>query len=178
MPELSLVPESLSTLAELGIGLAGFSSIVVVLGGQALSLDPLDRARVYGLLQASFAVSLLSVWPIVLADAGVSEAMIWRVASATACPLFAGMLLLALNSTRYLPLAARRKLHPAMWVLIVGGSAISLLAMLCNAIAWPFPPSPAPYLYCLVYLLFYGGVQFLRVLLVRPAGPMNDNVEP
>jgi hypothetical protein len=59
MPELSLVPESLSTLAELGIGLAGFSSIVVVLGGQALSLDPLDRARVYGLLQASFAVSLL-----------------------------------------------------------------------------------------------------------------------
>ncbi len=58
-----------------------------------------------------------------------------------------------------------------MWILALGGSSVSALALFASAIGWPFSTSAAVYLYSLLYGLLVSCIQFVRLLVVRPGTP-------
>ena len=159
---------ALTLLAELFIGIAGFSGIVVALSGSSVASDPLDRFRVVSLLVIALGGAVFAAAPLVLADAGVPPKLSWIIASG------AYSVYLALNAAwlirrRFtMPQAALDSLHPVMWILVLGGSSISAVALLANAIGWPFSTAAAVYLYSLLYALLVSCIQFVRLLIVRP----------
>jgi len=161
----------LSTIAQLGIGLAGFSGIVVALGYRPQQLSSLDRVRVLALLFSSLGAALFATLPLILAASWSSPALIWRVSSLAFAAALLGFHAFTLSRPRTLSSADRAALHPAMWVLAVGGSLIFSLLLLWNAAGRGGEPSPGPYLWALYYQLVYSSVQFIRLLLVRPGYP-------
>jgi hypothetical protein len=159
---------ALTLLAELFIGIAGFSGIVVALSGSSVASDPLDRFRVVSLLVIALGGAVFAAAPLVLADAGASPRLSWLIASG------AYSVYLALNAAwlvrrrSTLPQAALDSLHPVVWILVLGGSSIFAAALLANAIGWPFSNPAVVYLYSLLYALLVSCIQFVRLLLVRP----------
>jgi len=74
----------LPSAIEVGIGTAGFSGIVVVLGQRAQgNWSAADVGRIVLLLQGSFAAILLSFLALLLDGAQVAEPTIWRAGSGT-----------------------------------------------------------------------------------------------
>lgn len=74
----------LSTLAEAGVALAGFSGIVVALGERARGQwSSRERQLLTTLLGTSGLTALLSVVPLALSSARVAESQIWLICSAT-----------------------------------------------------------------------------------------------
>ena len=74
--------ELLTTFAELGVAVAGFSGIVVVLGERGRRASPADRTLLGVLLWASAGVVLWALAPLLLSSAHVSERTTWVVSSA------------------------------------------------------------------------------------------------
>jgi hypothetical protein len=71
-------------MIEVGIATAGFSGIVAVLGGRTQGgWSAGDAGRISLLLQGSFAAVIFSFLPLVLEGAGVTEATVWRISSAS-----------------------------------------------------------------------------------------------
>lgn len=73
---------TLSIAAEIGIGIAGFSSIASAILSRSVT-DDLDAnwIQLRTLLQTSFAVTLLAYLPMVLGSAALSEPFTWRIGS-------------------------------------------------------------------------------------------------
>ena len=72
----------LITLAQLGVAIAGFSGIVVVLAKPAQGTSPVDRTLLSVLLVSSSGVVIWALTPLVLLSARVSEQTTWIVSSA------------------------------------------------------------------------------------------------
>jgi len=162
---------ALTPLAELFIGIAGFSGIIVALSGASIASDPLDRFRVVALLFVALGGAFFAVVPLVLNDTGVPLKRTWVLASGTYA-VYLGFYATWLIRQRYtLPTAALDSLHPIMWILALGGNAIAASLLFANAIGWPFETSAAFYLYSLLYGLLFSCLQFVRLLIVRPGTP-------
>ena len=75
--------ESLFTSAiEVGIGIAGFSGIVAVLGYRSAGeWSRVDRARMGILLQTSFATVLLAFLPLLVSGAIANRELLWSICS-------------------------------------------------------------------------------------------------
>ena len=159
---------ALTVLAEVFIGIAGFSGIVVALSGSSVASDPLDRFRVISLLVIALGGAIFAAVPLVLADAGVSPKLSWSVASGAFSAYLALNAAWLVRRRFTLPQAALDSLHPLIWIIVLGGSTISAVALLANAIGWPFGGSYSIYLYSLLYALVVSCIQFVRLLLVRP----------
>src|SRR5512134_3116042 len=72
----------LQPIAEVSIGVAGFTSVVAVLGRRATGeWSAIDRFRLSQMLATSLAALLLSLLPLVLAQLGFSERLSWGSAS-------------------------------------------------------------------------------------------------
>jgi hypothetical protein len=162
------VPESLSTIAEIGIGLAGFAGVVVALGNRSHRLDPLDRMRVIGMLVGSLGAALLATLPKILADIGVAEQTTWRTSSAVFACYLSMFLVYSFLASRALPPSLRAHLHLGMWILVIGGTLVFAVVLGDNTLGLSGAPSAGPYLSGLYFLLVYSSIQFLRLLLVRP----------
>lgn len=74
--------DELLTLAELAIGLAGFSGVVVAFAHQG-ELTPLDRWRFAGLLSLSMGAAVAAFVPSIFHHLGFSGAPLWRASSLT-----------------------------------------------------------------------------------------------
>ena len=73
--------ETLTAIAELALGLAGFSAIVIALGERS-GRTSVDRLAVIFLLSASFVTLFLALTPLVLVALGLSESSSFRASSA------------------------------------------------------------------------------------------------
>jgi hypothetical protein len=78
--------DALQTFSQLGVALAGFTGVAIVLGGRAAGTwDYVERGQLRQLLESSLAVVLLSLLPLVLERFAWSEARLWRVSNGIAC---------------------------------------------------------------------------------------------
>jgi hypothetical protein len=162
-------PEALLTLAELALGLAGFTGVIVVFGRDPKApWHAVDAFRVARMLSASFGGLFFSLLPEGMLATGLSAVTTWRIGSA----LLLGYLLLAGRST----LLAARALGPEERAyldvrylravpLLLGAVALVLAS---NALGvWWRPGYPAYYLGVLS-LLGFAAFQFVRIVFVRP----------
>ena len=87
--------ETLRTLAEVAVALAGFTGIVAVLGRRAGGeWTPLELLRMRMLLETSLGVLFLSLLPIVVQPLRPSEESLWRISNGLQALLHLGGVLL------------------------------------------------------------------------------------
>jgi hypothetical protein len=162
--------QSLPSLIEFFIGLAGFSGIVVALSDSSFASNPLDRFRVLVLLVNALGGGIFAALPLMLVDSGVSEETAWALPSGAFAAYAALFAFWGMRRRVTLPAQARQYLHPIMWLTGHVGLLVASIALLANSVGWPLGTSALPYLCSLLFLLLYSCVAFVRLLLVRPSG--------
>lgn len=165
--------EALATIAEVAIGLAGFSGIVVVLSRTyERRLTPLERYRLFILLVPSLATTFLALITLALAASGVPGA--FRI----------GSLLLALFCLWFPASRVRQTIRfyrripdlfhaPVIWGLLTGYLVVASLSLF-HAFG-VVTEVPAVLLLGLLWPLFQSAVQFARMLFIRPTDPDADD---
>jgi len=130
----------LATLASIGVALAGFSGIVVALGGHARGeWSRRERYLLTALLISSGGSTLLSVLPLILDSTQLAEPTIWAISNASAIVLQIGLLAFRLRRIPRDP-ETRAREHFLLVVVYVGGATF-MMVQLVNCFwlrtAWP-----------------------------------------
>jgi hypothetical protein len=162
--------EALSTIAEVGLGLAGFTGILVALGRSGATFSRPEVLRLLLLLVSSFGAVFLALFPFALHESGVSGVACWRLSSAV---------LAAFTSISLAYLGYQIQRHRGefgelfsrvVFVSVATGSLVIVVLQLGNVVGLGAPPRSGPYLFGLLWLLFIASLQFARILFVRRPG--------
>jgi hypothetical protein len=155
----------LLTIAEMAIGLAGFSGVILAFTYHG-RLSPTDRYRFIGLFTQALTVALLCLVPFGFHYADQVGAAIWRGSSAVAVVfwLFSAWL----TRVRLFPEFSPEEQLPkygegTIWTLGI----INLLLQLANLIGWPIAPGPLFYLAGLVLWFAVAAFFFATLVLYR-----------
>jgi hypothetical protein len=162
--------DTLLTLAEVSLGLAGFAGIVMVFGRGRGSLPPADSLRLAALVGASFATLFLSLIPIALSAVGVPEPELWQWSSAIMVVLVAPAHVVGMLRIRRIA----DEMFEVTPVYLLGIGALlllgNLIAQICNSLGVGSLPMFGVYLFGLILYLGFAATQFARMLFVRPGG--------
>lgn len=164
--------QALQTIAEVGVALAGFASLVAVLrrrGEEAWA--PRALAGLRFMIELSLCAVLFSILPFCLASFGLADGTIWLVACLGLAVAYA--VLLQLNFARSRGISAGGIGHRQP-IQATGGFALGWLItalLVLSAFDQWLPRGPAIYLVALFYLLIAVANQFLNfVASTRAAG--------
>lgn len=159
--------EALSTIAEVGLGLAGFTGILVALGRTGAAFSRPEVLRLLLLLVSSFGAVFLALLPFALHESGVDDAACWRLSSA---------ILAAFTSIALAYLGYQIQRHRAefgelfsgtVFVVVTTGSIAIVVLQVGNVVGLGARPRSGPYVFGLLWLLFIASLQFARILFVR-----------
>jgi hypothetical protein len=152
----------LYTLATLAMTFAGFCAIVIVLRqttGKDVSGFHVVLTRLYlesGLFSAAFCMV-----PPLLALCGLTETMVWRVSSAIIVAVF-----LCFGATYPMRRAAimAGPLPRTRWVPMVAASMLVVIALIGNAVGYPYRPTIGPFAVAATWTLGCGATVFVLAL--------------
>jgi len=154
--------EILTTLAQLGIAVAGFSGIVVVLGARVREGAVLENVLLNVLLTGSVGVVLWALIPLLMLSAQIQDHVVWVVASAGWSAQQVLVLVMRAYQARRMSSQVARP-DTAFFVLaLVGG--IGMLVLQIANIVWL--SSAWPHLAGLAWWLMLSFVVFLRLMRV------------
>ena len=156
------------TLAQVAVGLAGFSAILVALSGKPHQWTPVDAFRIRNILAFSFQSVFLSLIPFVLTFFSLPESAVWRASLLTlAIATLAGVVLILIGVYRLSP-SERAVLKAA----VVSAVSVVLCAMAAVELLAAFGivrPASGVFFLGLVVLLGVSAVLVARFLFARPA---------
>ena len=161
------MPDALSTIAEIALGLAGFSGVVVVLGRQPGSFSEVEAGRLALLLVSSIGAMFLALLPLSLAPLGLGDALLWRISAATFTAFGFAHWLVGRSRVRIVRTQAPEIYSRATSVFnyaTVGTAMVLQLVVLAR----PRDLGPGLYVLGLLSLLLAATLQFVRMLFVRP----------
>ena len=138
--------EILSLLAELAVGLVGFSGIVLAIRGNV--------GLIY-MMCTAVALAVLAVLPFALVSVGVGESLIWSVLSA-----LGALYQIVINQHSFRAVPDDLKKSPLYW-LFVGGFYLFAVFGIANALLWH---SFAAFLVLLCWFFVYVLVLFVRLI--------------
>jgi hypothetical protein len=156
------------TLAEVAIGLAGFSAILVALSGKPHQWTPVDAFRIRNILALSFQSVFLSLIPFVLAFFSLPESAVWKCSLLIIAIATFGNVLLILSGVYRLSRAERAVLK----TVVVSTVTAILFAMAAVELLAAFGivrPARGVFFLGLVVLLGISTVLVARFLFARPA---------
>jgi hypothetical protein len=159
--------EILTTIAQLGIAVAGFSGIAIVFNRQPGGLTAFEAFRVSILFSNSFAAVFLALIPFGFFYLGWSQEIIWRTASGV-CVLFE-VAFIAVHApwAREFLDAHRELFNLKLLTFVTCGHVINTFAQLVNALGITHA-GLSIFIFGLLWLLFHGAFQFGRILFVQP----------
>jgi hypothetical protein len=154
--------EHLSTIAEVGIALAGFSALVAVLAGQPeRSQAKLDGLRLQIMLESSLLVVAFALFPIVPAKFGISPEATWRISAIVYLAVDIPLTILA--AKRILPVRQLYTAHDRATSVAVQALGYGAdLAMFTVVLGIASQLSAAFYFLGLYMVLVLAGILFLR----------------
>ena len=158
--------EVLLTMAEIAIGLAGFSGVVAAFS-QTRDFPAADRVRFLMLVGGTFFVILLAFVPFMLELSGVEEPGLWRWSSAIWLAAFAVCSPLVMVGRRVILREGRSAPSWSLGVVFLIVLA-SCVAQVGNMIGWPYSSGPVPFLLGLMAGLIGSGSIFVYLVLIRP----------
>jgi acyl-homoserine lactone acylase PvdQ len=162
------ISEALLTIAQIALGLAGFSAVLVALSGEPSRWTPLDSFRITGMLALSFGALFLSLIPFVLGSFSVSESTIWRISAGVTGFFMFGAGTMAHRRFRRLSPPDRAALNPKLaYANQVALSSLGLLAV--ASAAGLVGASAGVFFLGLVALLAFAAYMVVRFLIVRPS---------
>src|SRR5688500_1690553 len=160
-------PESLSAISQLGLGLAGFSGIGLLLTRRSGQLQRFEIFRLGIMLGTAVGAMFLSLVPVALAQFGL--------AAATVCRLSAGaMAVFSIAFVIYFIVATRHFLTTVpeivSWSAIsaaITGHSLNFVSQTASALGL-LEHCVGVYWLGLLWLLLHATYQFWRILFVRP----------
>jgi hypothetical protein len=168
VPPLTDIASALLTLAQVAIGLAGFSAILVALSGKPHQWTPVDAFRIRNILALSFQSVFLSLVPFVLAFFSLPQSAVWQLSLLILALGTLGGVLLVLSGVYRLARPERAVLN----ALVVSAVTAVLSAMAAVELLAAFGivrPAPGVFFLGLVVLLGVSTVLVARFLFARPA---------
>ena len=161
------MPDALSTIAEIALGLAGFSGVVVVLGRQPGAFTRVEAGRLVLLLVSSIGAMFLALLPLSLAPLEISSSLLWRISAAAFMAFCLGYALIGRSRVRVVRTHAPEIYSFAVSVFNYATVGIAV-ALQVVVLARPEDLGPGFYVLGLLGLLLTATVQFVRMLFVRP----------
>jgi hypothetical protein len=162
------VANALLTVAQVAIGIAAFSAILVALSGKPHLWTPVDAFRIRNILAFSFQSVFLSLAPFVLALFSLREPAIWQVSLL--------ILAIATLADAVLVLTGVYRLSPSERAVLKAVVVSTVVAILCFMAAVELfaafgivGPASAVFFLGLVVLLGVSTVLVARFLFARPA---------
>jgi hypothetical protein len=162
------VANALLTFAQLAIGLAGFSAILVALSGKPHQWTAVDAFRIRNILAFTFQSVFLSLIPFVLAFFSLPASTVWQVSLLILAAGTLGGVLLVLSGVYRLSRSERAVLKALVVCTVVVVLCTMAAAELLAAFAILRPASGVFFL-GLVVLLGVSTVLVARFLFARPA---------
>ena len=160
--------ESFTTIAEIGIALAGFSGLVVVLRKTTGALNAIEKYRMSVLLATAFGAMFLALLPGALQHLGLADDILWRTSSAFLTAFsFVFVLGWVLSSRRFFHVAREIFSVPAFSLMTVGHLTNLVLQLSVTLGLWG-DGKPGVYFLGLVWLLAHASQQFVRMLFIQP----------
>jgi hypothetical protein len=162
------VASALLTLAQVAIGVAGFSAILVALSGKPHLWTPVDAFRIRNILALSFQSVFLSLVPFVLALFSLPESTVWKASLLIlALATLAGVLLVLSGVYRLSP--SERAVLKAVVVATVVAVLFFMAAVELLAVFGVVRPPSAVFFLGLLVLVGVSTVLVARFLFARPA---------
>jgi uncharacterized membrane protein len=161
--------ESLYSVIETGVALAGFAGIIVAIGARPERWRPVERFRIVIILFSSLGAAALAALALVLRHSSMNAATAWRFSSVFYLILGTIFLRRWVMARQQLSQDDRELLHPAVFTLFAVGQILALAVQVPNALGVWGLPAFTPFFGGLVWGLVAAGVQFVRTLLVRPS---------
>lgn len=166
-----MIPDSLQTIAEISIGLAGFSGLIVALRKSSGPLTVVQKFRLQVLFALTFSAMFLALLPDLLTGFALPEALAWPIASAV-------MFVCSFVVATWLIAGARRiaKLAPEIfnWIILyslaIGGHGAVLLLQAGVMTGLITSRAPGAFMLGLLWYLMHAAYQFVRMLLILPRG--------
>ncbi len=154
--------DSLTIMAELAVALAGFASIVAIIGQRRSRDSPaVEAIRLRSMLETSLLTGAACLIPLVAEKSDMPLAAVWRGSSGV---LMVGIALLFVHQLR-LRLSFSGSYRTPLWwrvtAMCLQFSAFLVLGV--NAIGL-VPWAEAAYLFALVALLIFAGLLFLQIV--------------
>jgi hypothetical protein len=166
-----MIPDSLQTIAEISIGLAGFSGLIVALRKNPGPLTDVQKYRLKILFAMTFGAMFLSLLPDLLMNFQVPYKRIWF---ASAAAMFGYSLFFVI----WIIAGARRvaKVAPEIfdWVVfwsLAAGHIVVLLLQLAVMTGLIEGRAPGVYNLGLIWYLIHAAHQFVRMLFILPRNP-------
>lgn len=161
--------DTLATIAQLGVGLAGFSGIALVLTRGGAELTRLESDRLAIMLGSSLGATFLGLLPLVLATVEPRADLQCRMASGIMAAYTVGFLRFYVIRTWRMRAQAPEIVHPAPFGLVIAGHSANVVLQIV-ALAQVVACTPA-YMIGLFWMLFHGAYQFGRILFIQPRTP-------
>lgn len=168
-------PESLQTIAEIGVAFAGFSGLIVALRKSAGPLTEVQKYRLQVLLSLAFGAMFLSFVPELLYDFGASSAEIWVLSS----------IVLSIYSVLFLAwwLTASLRIKTTVpeifnWFALSRmaiGHVVVVFLQLAVVFSLLEQSSAGAYSAALIWYLIHAAQQFTRMLFVQPRGALHQD---
>jgi hypothetical protein len=155
-------------IAEFSIGLAGFSAIIAVFAGRDGRWAASDRQRGVVLILTALTPGFISFVALGLGTIDLREQIIWRLSGAVFAAAIVASLFIGVTGYRAIPDAERQVFSPVVGTFLVGGSALNGAVQLFGAFGGLGSLTFTGLYFGLVWQLFVGAIQFVRIVFVRP----------
>jgi hypothetical protein len=160
--------EILTTIAQLGVAVTGFSGIVIVFNRPPGRLSEFEAFRISILFANSLAAVFLALIPFVLFYSGLPDTVIWRTASAL-CFVFEVIFVAShVGPARKFLREHRALFNVGLLGFVTCGHAMNAILQLCNALDVINRRNLSIFILGLLWLLFHSAFQFGRILFVQP----------
>jgi hypothetical protein len=161
--------EILTTIAQLAIGVTGFSGIAIAFNRHPGRLSDFEAFRVLILFANSFAAIFLSLIPFAFFYMGWSDTTVWRTGSALLVLFEVVFLWRHIAPTRKFLREYRELFNLGQLAFMIVGHSLNTLLQLANALALTGSRSLPMFIFGLLWLLFHSVFQFGRILFVQPS---------
>ncbi len=165
--------DSLPVIAEISLGLVGFTAVVAVLRRPDGGLGSINLFRSLHLLGYASATLLLSLLPFLLAAIGFEPEAMWRISSSAMA--LTGVVGLIPSPRQRQLISLGQSISPesiatkSRFVALVGLLALNLVLQLANAVGLFGLPQFWPFLLGLLCFLIYCLAQFASLLFMEPS---------
>lgn len=166
-----MIPDSLQTIAEISIGLAGFSGLIVALRKNPGPLTDVQKYRLKILFAMTFGAMFLSLLPDLLLNFAVPDERIWFDASAAMFTYSLFFVIWNITGARRVARVAPEIFHWVVFSSVTAGHIIVLLLQLAVITGFIGERAPAVFTLGLIWYLMHAAQQFVRMLFILPRSP-------
>jgi len=162
------LPESLQTIAEVGVALAGFSGLVVAFRKKSGPLTEVEKYRLQVLLALSFGAMFLSFLPEVLGSLELESNDAWTYSGFALCLYSIIFLSWWIRATRNFIHTFPEIFHWSVFTRMIIGHVGVIVLLLSAIFSLLSVKAAAAFVIALIWYLIHSAQQFVRMLFVQP----------